>query len=162
MYPQPTSAQKLALKTAILADSTLASAVAAGDDPPVADAFNAQAVPTFTVWKSIVSLVELGNAFVSTELAGLTTANTGRLQAIALYSPNGINPALVDRRQAFDDIFSGTGGVNTRANLLTLYKRTATRAEKVLAIGTGSDASPATLTAEGPLSPSEVSTILRG
>jgi adenosylcobinamide amidohydrolase len=48
------------------------------------------------------------------------------------------------------------GGTATRAKLLILWKRLATHAEKALATGTGSDAVPALLTQEGPISYTEL------
>ena len=62
------------------------------------------------------------------------------------------NAALADVRQMFNDIWSGAGGANTRTSLLALWKRSALLGEKIFATGTGSDASPATLTYEGNLS----------
>jgi hypothetical protein len=66
---------------------------------------------------------------------------------VVVLSQTGINPSLADRRQFFDDIFSGAGGVNTRANLLALWKELATRAQKLFSTGTGTDAAPATTAA---------------
>ncbi len=63
---------------------------------------------------------------------------------MAVYAGAGVNPSLADRRQCFDDIFSGAGGATTRANLLALWKRLATFAQKLFSTGTGSDAVPAT------------------
>jgi len=54
-------------------------------------------------------------------------------------------------RSGITDIFSGVGGATTRAQLLAVVKRNATRAEKLFATGTGSDASPATMAVEGRL-----------
>ena len=122
----------------------------------VAALYNLPASPAFTVWKTNVTITQVGDKFNGSELGGLTTANQGRLQTIAQYSPMGVNPSLADRRAFFDDIFSGAGGQITRANLLALWKRLATRAEKLYATGTGSDPTPATLTFEGKLSPSDV------
>ena len=58
---------------------------------------------------------------------------------------------MADFRAGMDNIFSGAGGVITRAQLLALYKRTALRGEKLYATGTGSDAVPGLLTYEGPI-----------
>jgi hypothetical protein len=52
--------------------------------------------------------------------------------------------SLADRRNAFNDIFSGAGGATTRASLLALWKRLATNAQKLFSSGTGSDPAPAT------------------
>lgn len=59
-------------------------------------------------------------------------------------------------RAFFDDVFSGAGGTNTRAALLVLWKRLATRIEKLFATGTGSDAVPATLVFEGEVSVQDI------
>lgn len=118
----------------------------------IATLYNQPASPAFTVWKTNVSVTQIGDAFSGTELAGLTTGNQTRLQTIAQFSAGGVNPSKADRRQFFDDVFSGAGGATTRANLLALWKRPATRIEKLLAAGTGSDASPATMGSEGSIS----------
>ncbi len=147
-----TSQQLTALKAAIDGDPALA---AFPNDPDgnteIAKAFNLAASPAFTVWKTNVLTVRVGEAFNASELAGLTALNHTRLQTLAIYLTAGVNPSLASIRTFFDDIFSGAGGVNTRAALLALWKRLATRAEKLFATGTGSDAVPATMTAEGPL-----------
>jgi len=49
-------------------------------------------------------------------------------------------------------VFSGAGGATTRANLTAISKRDATRIEKLLATGTGSDAVPAVMAFEGNVS----------
>lgn len=155
---QLTLAQKQALKADIIAASDPAC-VALEASPTnsdfafaVKDLYNLAASPDHWVFRSVVSLVEIGNAIVATELAGLTSLNIDRLAVIAVYAPSGINPSMADRRAAFDDIFSGAGGTNTRAALAVLWRRKATRVEKLLATGTGSTGSPATMGAEGPLS----------
>lgn len=140
-----TPAQLAMLKADIAANSDLNSKPNTPDgSAAIADLYNAVAAPVFIVWKKNVSIGAVGDAINATELAGLTTLNVTRLQAIGQYAPSGINPSLADRRQAFDDIFSGAGGATTRASLLALWKRNATRGEKLFATGTGSDASPAT------------------
>lgn len=152
-----TTAQLATLKAAILADPVLAAQpmTSAGSNV-IADAMNLAASPTWTVWKTNVSINAIGDKINGTELAGLSSLNTTRLQMVVMLSPSGVNPSLADRRQFFDDIFSGAGGTNTRAALLILWKRTATRVEKLFSTGTGSDAAPATLTFEGVLSSADV------
>jgi hypothetical protein len=152
-----TPAQLQTLKTAINADPALSSQPMNSDgDDAIAKAFNLLASPNFTVWKTNVPIVQVGSKFNGTELAGMTTGNQTRLQTIAQYLADGVNPSLIDVRQMFDDIFSGAGGTNTRANLLALWKRLSTRGEKLYATGTGSDAVPATLTYEGAISYQDV------
>ena len=79
-----------------------------------------------------------------------------------MLSPSGVNPSLAERRAFFDEVFSVAAGATTRAQLLALWKRPATRTEKIFATGTGSDASPATLTFEGSISGTDVQRTLRG
>lgn len=107
------------------------------------------ASPGFTVWKTKVSITEVGDNIVGTDLEGLASLPLTRLQSVVLLSAGGVNPSLPDRRAFFDGVFSGAGGAATRAKLLLLWKRLARRAEQLYATGTGSDASPGTLVYEG-------------
>lgn len=151
-----TNAQLQTLKTAILADQTLASQpMTSAGAATIAVAMNTAASPAFTVWRSSVGVRETGQAFNGTEWAGMTSTNHTRLQTVAQYLMN-YNPALADIRAMFNDIWSGAGGTTTRANLLALWKRFATRGEKLYTTGTGSDASPATLTFEGQITSDDV------
>jgi len=152
-----TTPQLATLHADILADPVLAAIPNTYDGAyDIAAAYNALAAPAFTVWKTAVSLKEVGEAMSSSEVAGLTTGNTSRLQVMAQYSGGTFNPSRVDTRAGFDDVFSGTGGTATRAALLALWKRHATRAEKLYATGTGTEGSPATLVVEGTLSYADV------
>lgn len=152
-----TPQQLTTLKNSIAADPVLNAKPNNSDGAfDIAAAYNLPASPSFTVWKTKVVVAEIGDKFNGAELAGLTTANQSRLQTIAVYSAQGLNPSLPDRRAAFDDIFSGAGGALTRANLLALWKRLATRGERLYATGTGSDASPGTLVFEGQITIDDV------
>lgn len=152
-----TAAQNTLIKAAILADPALAAQPTDGNGLGfIADALNAAASPAFTVWKSNVSITQVGDNIVGTELAGLSSLNNTRLQTVVVLSQGGINPSFADRRAFFDDIFSGAGGVATRGKLLILWKRLALRIEKILATGTGTDAAPATMGFEGTITPTEV------
>lgn len=118
--------------------------------------YNQLASPTFTVWKTRVTVTQIGDAINGSELAGMTQLNVTRLQAIADHSTDGVNPSRTDRRQFYDDVFSGAGGAQTRTNLAALWRRFSSRVEKLYATGTGSDASPATMVTEGALTIDEV------
>lgn len=118
--------------------------------------YNTASSPAFIVFKTKVPIQTVGEAFNAAELAGLTSLNTQRLQNLAAWLLDGVNPSLTSVRQFFDDIFSGAGGANTRTALLALWKRTATKAERLYATGTGSDPSPGLLVFEGSLSGSDV------
>lgn len=139
-----TTAQKATLKSAIQADPTANALYIAGDLGGLADYLNQPAAGPITFWKTRVSIEQVGDNINAAELAGLSTLNATRLQTLVALSPAGVNPSVTNRRQFFDDIFSGAGGVQTRAALLALWKRFGTRFETVFKVGTGSDAAPAT------------------
>lgn len=125
----------------------------------IAVLLNEPATPTFIGWRTAVPMVEVGKAINGAELAGRTTGDNTRLQTVVLISGGFINPSLPDQRAMFDDIFSGAGGQITRANLLALWKRAGSRAEKVCATGLGTDLSPGVFVFEGPISPQQVEAI---
>jgi hypothetical protein len=144
-----TTAQAAILRTDINSNADALALKTAGNIAGLADLYNAIDV-AFFVWKTNVPISHVGDAIVASELAGLTGLNVDRLSCIAQLSPMGLNPSKADRRTAFDDIFSGAGGVNTRAALLVLWKRNARRIEKLFATGgNGQNATPATLVYEG-------------
>lgn len=146
-----TSAQLTTLKAAINSDPSL-SVLPNNDDAAftIAAAFNALASPAFLVWRTDIPTKDIKKAVVWTEYVGRTQ---GERDAFVLINSNGIvNAADANVRQGFSDIFSGPLGATTRANLTALAKRDATRAEKLFSTGTGSDASPATMSFEGQLS----------
>jgi hypothetical protein len=70
---------------------------------------------------------------------------------------DGINFAKIKVREGIAKIFAGTGAIAAmRAHILSFASRLATRAEKILATGTGSIASPATMSFEGQLTERDV------
>ena len=150
-------AQLVTLKAAILADPVLAAMPMNGDGEfDIAAALNQQAVPAFTVWRTNVPTSQVGTAMSSTEVAGLTTANTNRLMVMESYSGGTFNASIPDVQAGFNSVFSGTGGAITRAALLVVWKRLALRVERILSTGTGTDLAPATMGVEGKISPDEV------
>lgn len=160
--PTFTIQQLQALKTDILANSDTAALIA-GTNPDnsdqnqkVADLYNT-VVPSFILWKSMVTIREIGQAFDPAELAARVSADQQRLQTLAMYFASGVNPSLAGIRAFFDDIFSGAGGITTRTiNLPALWRRSALRGEKLFATGTGNTATPATLVTEGKLTNQDI------
>lgn len=152
-----TAAQSTVLRADIIADVVF-NALPINDDTSqtIANAYNANASPAYTVWKNVVPISQVGDNFDAAELGGLTTADVSRLQVMADYAPSGINPSMPDRRLFFDDIFSGAGGTITRGKLATLWRRLATRGEKLFASGAGSDVSPSTMTFVGLITRNDV------
>lgn len=152
-----TAAQLLTLKNDILADPILNAFPANSDGAfAIADLYNVQASPAFTVWKTSVATSECKKAMVWTEFIG---RSVGERDAWTFMLSNGfINPADSNVRQGILDIFSGATGATSRANLTALGKRLATRSEKLFSTGTGSDATPATMAVEGRLSYQDILT----
>jgi hypothetical protein len=154
-----TNAQLQALRTSIAADPALAAMPNTADAADViAAAYNAPVAPDFWVYKTSVSNEAIGDAMNGTEVAGLASLAMQRLQVLGAYSNGTQNPSRADRRAAFDAAFTGAGGAATRAALAVLWRRLATRIEKLFAVGpgTGTAAAPATLAFEGVVSYPEV------
>jgi len=116
----------------------------------IAALYNLEAVPSFVAWRTDIPTKDVKTAVVWTEYIG---RSVGERAAFELIISNGIvNAADTNIRQGFQDIFSGPNGATTRANLVSVAKRNTSRIEKLLATGTGTDASPATMTFEGSIS----------
>jgi hypothetical protein len=143
-----TTEQQVILKAAIIADPTANQLYIDGNLSGLADYYNAATSPAFIVWKTEVPKNEVGKTFVASALAAITAGNNDKLANFASWNET-VNPSRADQRQFFDDVFSVAAGASTRAALLVLWKRTASRIEKLFATGTGSDASPASVTFEG-------------
>jgi hypothetical protein len=121
----------------------------------IAAAYNTVASPAFKVWRTKISRSEVMRNFVWTEFIGRSQGERDAFQF--MLSQEFISGADVNIRQGFADIFSGGTGATSRANLTTMAKRDATRAEKMFAVGTGTDASPAVMTFEGVITYQDVS-----
>ena len=162
------TAQFVLLKNDIVADIALNSQPQNSDGAfAIASAYNLNAVSDYWVWRSSVSKSELvsetsvdnttftwvGNGFI-TRSAGEQTAFREIFGDVGM-----VNAALPQVRQAFLDIFSGTGNAAAnRTHLATISRRRATRAEKLFAVGTGTTAAPALMTFEGALSYQDMQT----
>ena len=153
----PIADMEWALKADIIADPVL-NAIPNTDDGAfqIAAVYNALAVPDYIVWRTSVPTADCKKAAVWTEFIG---RNAGERDAWIFMLSNGfINAAEANVRQGIQDIFSGVSGATSRANLLAIVKRKATRGEKVLATGLGTDASPSTMSFEGTLSYQDILT----
>jgi hypothetical protein len=146
-----TTAQLTTVRTFACADTgTARPMVLAGDTAGVRGWLNTAGA--FIVWRTNVTNDELGDAMNGTEVAGLSSLGMQRLQVLSAYSGGSQNMARADRRAAFDAVFSGAGGVNTRAAMAVLWKRSALRVEQALATGTGTTGTPGLTTWEGLMS----------
>lgn len=152
-----TTAQMQTLKAFILADGTLSAMAAANNYQGIADALNAAS--TFWCWRTVLNKHDVTDLTSIDPLDGVTTRmfnwsgaggfiqrSQGERDAWGQIWNSSLtcNPSLANVRACFDDIFSGAGAgaTNNRAHILALEKRLATLAEKTLASGAGTAATP--------------------
>lgn len=123
----------------------------------IADELNKPAAPPFIVWRNDVRAGEIGDAWVGTDIDGMSALNMQRLQLLLASSPEGVfDMRRADRRAGFENPFGTNVNNASRVAMRAVWKRQATQAEKVLSTGTGSDASPATMGYVGAVSFADV------
>ena len=161
--------QKQTLKAYILADPVLSTKVSGPgtDYAGITDALNALAVPDFWGWRTSVSHSEIVTATSGDGTTWSWPAFIARSQGERdgwrqIFADGPINASLASVRQAFADIFSGSqnNAPAQRAHLLAIGRRKARVAEKLLASGTGSTASPATFVMDGSIHMTQIADIL--
>lgn len=170
-----TPAQQATLKADITANSDLNTNPNTSDGNfEIARLYNLDASPDYWVYRTKVSKEEFvtsvgpdGTTF-NWAGNGFITRSAGEQAAWReLFSSAGIcNPSLANVRQAFVDIFSGTGNAAAnRTHLSGVARRKATRVEKLFAIdtpgsgaGRGTTTDPDTMTFEGQVHASDVET----
>lgn len=144
--------QLAALKTDILADGSFSSIPHTADGAfAIAAAYNLDAAPAFVVWRTSVSRNECQQlASFDWTLVDNLTVGKGRIWEWMFMRDAAIDPSQANVRAGIAACWVGSAPLVAVATaVLTLCKRNATRAEKVFATGTGSTASPATMTFEG-------------
>lgn len=151
-----------ALRTDILAssDPDVIAARDARNDTELARLYNLNS--TFVVWRLAIPAMELGKTVIYNALAGLTTANSNRMQVFAALNPEDFN-GNADIDAFFSDTFGGAlngDGANCRAALAAMLRRNATRAEALLATGTGSTNNPGDLIYNGSVSIADIAAAL--
>jgi hypothetical protein len=148
-----TPAQLQTLKAAIESDPVL-NALPNNTDSAfeIAAQFNADASPAFVVWNTRVSVDEIMRNGM--DWARVDNLTVGKARIWDWLSRLGtFDASKANVRAGIDAAWVGTAAdLAVRASVYTHCKRNATRAEKALATGAGSDASPATMTFEGALS----------
>lgn len=153
-----TQAQKQALRAHIEASQDLATHLSNSDYSAIADALNAASNPAFVVWRTSVPVEEYRDALVFTEVDQLTVGKSRIWEWITGNMTLPLETGKSAVRQGLADCWASNSA--TRPALIALAKRTATRAEGVLATGTGSDAAPGGLAWEGEISVFDVGPIL--
>jgi hypothetical protein len=156
-----TTAQKATVKAYILATPDLANKTSGTgtDYGYIAAALSSAAAPTFYVWRTSYSPEQIRAAMtVNLGTAQLDALTAGKRDALLWFIGATINPSDPAVVSTLDDF---CGSQNTlKASLLNGAKRAATLVEKLLATGTGSLASAATMTYEGGVGIEEVAAIL--
>lgn len=143
-----TTAQMTALRALADADPTAVALMQAGDDIGLAAWFNT--TTTCIVWRNDVSIAEANGVIVWNEVDGLTVGRAriwDWMRQLEILDARNANI-----RDGLANAFAGAGAAGTRTALTALIKRVATRAEKHLASGACSDASPSIMTYVGSLS----------
>lgn len=152
-----TPSQQTALVANILLDPVLALAPHNSDGAiEVANAYSALATPVHTVWATGVPGMDLLKGLNWSEYI---SRSAGEREALALMTRmTAVNFGNVNIRDGILNAFSGVGAapVAARASLFAIGQRSSKRAEKLFATGTGTPASPATMTFEGNLTPADV------
>ena len=139
-----TTPQRATLKAAVEADATLNGHRLAGNYDAILGFYNSAAAPEFVVWRTDVTADEIGNAWVGTDIDTMSALNMQRLQWLLASSPAGtFDMSRADRRAGFENPFGTNANNASRVAMRAAWKRSATRFEKLFAVGTGSDASPA-------------------
>lgn len=146
-WAQLSTTQLQTLRTAILADSSLTAWVAERRDDLIASYYNEPSSPAFIAWKTALPIdnLSVGKARIWDWMARLGT----------------LNCAQSNIRAGIDATWVGTAAdLAVRATIYTHCKRTLTRAERLFATGTGSDAVPGTTSWQGTVGTNDVSMAL--
>lgn len=149
--------QQATLKTFIQNDPTLNAYSLNGDGAyAIAALINHDATPAFVVWRTAVDVDEvMRNGMDWTRVDNLSVGKARIWEWMT--KPGTFNPAKANVRAGIDATWVGTlPDLAVRAAVYGHCKRNASIVEKLFASGTGSDASPAVMGFEGPISYQDV------
>jgi hypothetical protein len=152
-----TTAQLQTLKAAINAeaDPTFVALRAAGATGAMAEWYNGAS--TFVAWRTNVTRDETGNAWVGTDIDGMSALNMQRLQLMLATSTTGsFDMSRSDRRAGFENPFGTNVNNGSRVAMRAVWKRFATRFERLFTTGTGTDNTPGLLVVEGTLTNNDI------
>ena len=154
-----TTEQSAVLKAAISADPTASAFALVGDDIALAEWLNA---PTpFIVWRTDVHQDEImQNGFDWVQVDNLTVGKARIWEWLFANDKRVINAAKANVRAGIAECWKGTAAMlAVRDAVYAHCMRAATKAESLLATGTGTTAIPGTMTFEGNIHFSEASTL---
>lgn len=120
----------------------------------IAGELNKNADPAFIVWKTSVTQDEImQNGFDWTRVDNLTIGPARVWEWMFANETRSINPSKINVRAGIEAVWKGVAAdLAVRAAVYTHCKRSATVLEKVFATGAGTDAVPATMVIESPIS----------
>jgi hypothetical protein len=145
-----TTPQLQTLKAAIAAETnpTFVGYRTNGQTGLMADWFNGASA--FVVWRTNVASDEIGNAWVGTDIDGMSALNMQRLQLLLASSRSGVfDMSRADRRAGFENPFGANQNNASRVAMRAVWKRLSTRFERLFVTGTGTDDTPGLLVVEG-------------
>jgi len=155
-----TPEQLAVVKSYILATPALAALTSgAGTDyNTIANVLSAAATPPFVVWRSSISRDDvMGDGFDWTQIDNLSVGQARIWDWLFDNNQRTMNPSNTRTRSGIGECWKGTTAkLAVGTYVLTQCKRNAAQVEKLFAIGTGSDASPAKMVHEGGITLNEV------
>lgn len=154
-----TTEQKLIIKNYVEADPALSQLQPSADNAfAIAAALQQVASPAFIVWRSSVTQDEImQNGFDWTQADNLTVGQARIWEWLFDNDANALNPSKANVRQGITECWKGTAAKVAVATAVFAHcKRSATIIEKILATGTGTDATPATMGYEGSVSYNDI------
>ena len=145
-----TTSQLQTLKADIAAqtDPTFVTYRQQGATGAMADWYNQPS--TFVCWRTNVPADDIGNAWVGTDIDGMSALNMQRLQLLLQSSRAGVfDMSRADRRAGFENPFGTNANNASRVAMRDAWKRFANRGERLFVTGTGTSASPGAFLVEG-------------
>lgn len=154
-----TPAQQLIVKNFVEADATLNQIPHTSDGAfELASLLSLPFAQSWIVWKSKVTQDEITqNGFAWVEVDNLVIGKARIWEWMFLNATRSINPSKPNVRAGIIECWSGNAArVAVQVVVLGHCKRPANIIEKILSTGTGSDASPATMSFEGSVGYSDI------
>ena len=129
------------------------------DTNVVSEAIKPDSHPSVRAWldAQVSETLFLPSVTVAELLFGIGALPEGRRRTLLAVRIDGLLDAFAGRILPFDTLAAQAyADLAVRATVYTHCKRPAKRIERLLATGTGSDASPATMSFEGQISPADI------
>lgn len=158
-----TEAQNTIARAVVRAEPALAEAVNTANDVVIAAWLNADSSPPYYVWKTSMSRHDIlttqsvdGTVFTWAGTGYISRSQGERDAFRELFNSTGsVVPTAPNVIAAFNDVFSGAGGLANRNHVTSMGKRVARRIEAILAVGAGTLLAPSTMAVEGTVSVGE-------